>query len=124
MERKKGYPVFYGDVCQPGILRAAGTTGPRVIIVTLNDPSSTQKLILALKELYPGALIFARGHNLDQCRELRRLGASGVVSENVEASLVLARMTLEKMGVEENTREEMLLEFQQKYEAQIDEVSR
>jgi monovalent cation:proton antiporter-2 (CPA2) family protein len=124
MERKKGHPVFYGDVCQPGILRAAGTAGPRVIIVTLNDPSSTRKLILALKEMYPGTLIFARGHNLDQCRELRRLGASGVVSENVEASLVLARMTLEKMGVEENTREEMLLEFQQKYEAQIEEVGR
>jgi monovalent cation:proton antiporter-2 (CPA2) family protein len=118
-ERRKGHPVFYGDVCQPGILRAAGATGPRVIIVTLNNPSSTQKLILALKELYPGASIFARGHNMDECRELRRLGASGVVSENVEASMVLARMTLEKMGVEENARDEMLLEFQQKYEAQI-----
>jgi len=119
VERKKNKPVFYGDVCQPGILQTVGAAGPRVIIVTLNNPSSTKKVVASLKDLYPGTSIFARGHDLDVCRELSRLGASGVVSENIEASVVLARMTLAKTGVDETAIEDILLEFQRKYEKQI-----
>jgi len=111
-------------VCQSGILKADGATGAQVIIVTLNNPSSTKKVVASLTELYPGASIFARGHDLDVCRELSRMGASGVVSEYVEASIVLARMTSAKIGVDEKTREDILLEFQQKYEAQINDSSR
>jgi voltage-gated potassium channel Kch len=121
-ERKKGLPVFYGDVCQPGILRAVGATGSRVIIVTLNNPVSTKNVVSSLKALYPEFSIFARGHDLETCQELRRLGATGVVSENIEASVVLARMTMAKMGVEEKTYEDMLFEFQRKYQAQINDV--
>jgi len=124
VERARGHPVFNGDVCQPGLLKAAGVTGVQVIIVTLNDPSSTKKVVSSLNELYPGTSIYARGHDLDVCRELSRLGASGVVSENIEASLELARMTLAKIGVDEMEREEMLLEFQQKYEAHIKDAAR
>jgi voltage-gated potassium channel Kch len=120
--RKKGQPVFYGDVCQPGILRAVGATGSQVIIVTLNNPLSTKQVVTSLKELYPGFSIFARGHDLETCQALSRLGASGVVSENVEASVVLARMTMAKMGMEEKTYEDMLLEFQRRYQAQINEA--
>ena len=118
-ERRRGQPVFYGDVCQPGILQAVDPAGPRVIIVTLNNPSSTKEVVTSLRELYPGTSIFARGHNLDICKELSRLGASGVVSENIEASIVLARMALAKIGVDETISEEMLLEFKNKYEEQI-----
>jgi len=118
-ERKKGHPVYYGDVCQPGILQAAGTAGPRVIIVTLNSPSSTKEVVSSLTNLYPETRIFARGHDLDVCRELSQLGASGVVSENMEASIELARMTLARVGVAEDIREEMLFQFQQKWVAQM-----
>ena len=50
------------------------------------------------------------------------LGASGVVSENVEASLELARMALINAGVNEKDRDSILGEFRQTYRAQIDEV--
>ena len=90
-----------------------------MIIVTLNDPASAKQVVASLKELYPDTSIYARGHDLDVCMELSRLGASGVVSENIEASLELARMTLAEIGVDEQTSEEMLSEFQQKYEAKI-----
>jgi voltage-gated potassium channel Kch len=121
-ERKKGRPVFYGDVCKPGILRAVGATGSKVIIVTLNNPVSTKKVVSSLKALYPEFSIFARGHDLETCQELRGLGATGVVSENIETSVVLARMTMAKMGVEEKAYEDMLFEFQRKYQAQINDA--
>jgi glutathione-regulated potassium-efflux system protein KefB len=119
MERAKGYPVFNGDVCQPGLLKGIGATGAEVIIVTLNDAVSTKQVVASLRELYPDTSIFARGHDLDVCRELSRLGASGVVSENVEASLELARMTLTQVGVDEMEKEDLILKFEQKYKADI-----
>jgi glutathione-regulated potassium-efflux system protein KefB len=119
MQRAKGYPVFNGDVCQPGLLKGVGATGAEVIIVTLNDAESTKEVVSTLRELYPDISIFARGHDLDVCRELSLLGASGVVSENIEASLELASMTLTQIGVDEMEKEDLILKFEQKYKADI-----
>jgi len=111
--------VFNGDVCQPGLLKGVGATDAEVIIVTLNDAASTKKAVASLRELYPDTSIYARGHDLDVCQKLSHLGASGVVSENVEASLELARMTMTRIGVDEMEKEDLLLKFEQKYKADI-----
>jgi voltage-gated potassium channel Kch len=63
--------------------------------------------------------IYVRGHSLRKCTELRRLGASGVVSENVETSLELARMALVNVGFDDTKREDILGEFRKSYYAQI-----
>lgn len=120
-ERASGHPVFYGDVRQPELLKAAGAGDATTIIVTLNDADGAERVVSSLRKTHPDKTIYVRGHNLDQCRELRRLGASGVVSENVEASLELARMALLSAGASERKRESILAEFRQKYRAQIDE---
>jgi voltage-gated potassium channel Kch len=119
MERARGYPVYNGDVCQPGLLKAVGATGVAVIIVTLNDPENAKEVVSTLRGLYPDTTIFARGHDLNVCRDLKRLGASGVVSENFESSVELASMTLTQIGIEDTVRDEMLTRFRQKYEADL-----
>ncbi|HID28437.1 MAG TPA: potassium transporter KefC, partial [Desulfobacterales bacterium] len=120
-ERENGYPVFFGDVCKPELLKAAGASSAKVIIVTLNNPDTTEKVVSTLRELYPKIDIFVRGHSLDECRELRRLGASGAVSENVEASLELARMALTNIRFDRKKRESILRGFRRRYHAQIDD---
>jgi monovalent cation:proton antiporter-2 (CPA2) family protein len=121
-ERAKGHPVFYGDVRKPELLKAAGARNAGMIIVTLNDPRAAEEVVASLRNIYPDTHIYARGRSLDQCRELRRLGASGVVSENIEASLELARMALTRMGVAEKEREAVLGDFRRRYHAHIDAV--
>tara|TARA_B100000959_G_scaffold267111_1_gene310242 strand:- start:2008 stop:2508 length:501 start_codon:yes stop_codon:yes gene_type:complete len=123
-ERANGHPVFYGDVRKPGLLKAAGASNAQVIIVTLNDPNATEEVVSSLKKIYPEINIYARGHSLNQCRELRRLGASGVVSEHIEASLELARMLLLNIGVNEKKRKAIIEDFRRKYHAQIDDIIR
>lgn len=120
--RTKGYPVFYGDVRNSELLRAAGASNAEVIIVTLNDTAATESVVSSLRKAYPHITIFARGQGLSQCRELRQLGATGVVSENVEASIELARMALSSSGVSENKRNAILDNFHRAYHAQINEV--
>lgn len=122
-ERARGYPVFYGDVRKPELLKAAGASNAQVIIVTLDDPNATEEVVASLRKNYPKINIYARGHSLYECRKLRRLGASGVVSENIEASLELAHLTLTSIGVEEKKKEAILIGFRRTYQAQIDDVS-
>ena len=119
---KHGHIVFFGDVCKPEILKAAGASNAKVIIVTLNDPNASEQVVSSLRRIYPDKSIYARGHNLKQSQELRRLGATGVVSENIEASLELARMALTDIGIKKKRRETILEEFRKNYHAQINKV--
>lgn len=120
-QRQAGHPVFFGDVRKPEVLKSAGAAQAKVIIVTINDPKAAEALVQSLKQTYPNSQIFARGHSMLQCQRLKKLGASGVVSENIEASLGLARMALDGVGVEESMLEEILSNFRKSYDAQINE---
>ncbi|MGB5457769.1 MAG: monovalent cation:proton antiporter-2 (CPA2) family protein, partial [Gammaproteobacteria bacterium] len=86
-ERAKGHPVFYGDARQTEIIKSACAVNAEAIIVTLNDPEATEELLISLRQMYPDINIYARGHCLDDCVKLLQLGATGVVSENFEASV-------------------------------------
>ncbi len=121
-ERANGHPVFYGDVRNPELLKAAGASNAQVIIVTLNDLDATEQVVSSLRKTHPETNIYVRGHSLNQCRELRRLGASGAVSAHVEASLELARMALTTVGVNKNEREIILGDFRRTYYTQTDDV--
>jgi voltage-gated potassium channel Kch len=121
-QRGCGNPVYFGDISNPGVLTSVGAADARLIIVTLNDPEATKSLVAAIRQQYPAVEIFARGHNLETCQSLSRLGAAGVVSENVEASLELSRMALERIGVDAAQSEEVLSAFRQRYHAQIHET--
>jgi glutathione-regulated potassium-efflux system protein KefB len=123
-ERANGHPVFYGDVRNPELLKAAGASNAQIIIVTLNDSDATEQVVSSLRKTHPETNIYVRGHSLSQCRELRRLGASGAVSEHVEASLELARMVLINVGVNKKERDAILENFRRTYHAQIDDVIR
>lgn len=120
-EKRKGHPVFYGDVCNPNVLRAVGVRHARVIIVTLNESEAAEKLVSTLRKIYPNVSIYVRGHSLSKCSELKRLGATGVVSENFETSIELARMSLSDIGFDDIRREDILKDFRQNYYSQIDE---
>jgi voltage-gated potassium channel Kch len=120
-ERAKGHPVYYGDVRNPELLEAAGAKNAGTVIVTLNDTKAAEQVVSSLRKTHPNTEIYVRGSSLDQCRALRRMGASGAVSENVEASLELARMALKSVGFNKVKREAMLEDFRQTYHAQIDD---
>ncbi|WP_461520544.1 monovalent cation:proton antiporter-2 (CPA2) family protein [Porticoccus sp.] len=97
-ERANGHPVYFGDVRKPEVLNSAGASNAKVIIVTINDPEATEEIVASLRQTYPDKHVYARGHSLTQCQLLSQLGATGVVSENIEASLELARMALSSLG--------------------------
>jgi voltage-gated potassium channel Kch len=121
-ERARGHPVYYGDASSTGVLRSVGAGSARIIVVTLNNPETAKHLVTALRDQFPAASIFARGHNLETCQRLHELGASGVVSENFEASLEISRMVLEASGADDGESERILADFRDRYHALIHDL--
>lgn len=54
-----------------------------------------------------------------ECIKLQQLGASGVVSDKIEASIELARMGLSAMGIPDSKRENIIVKYALNYYEQI-----
>ncbi|MDH5737683.1 MAG: monovalent cation:proton antiporter-2 (CPA2) family protein [Gammaproteobacteria bacterium] len=121
--REQGHPVYYGDVRNPELLKSAGASHARVIVITLNDPHAAQQLVQGLRQMHPDTAIYARGHSMSECMILRELGATGVVSENMEASLELAHLAMEHVNLLSDERQAILDEFRRRYRAQIENIT-
>ena len=118
-ERANGHRIFYGDVRRPEVLRSIGVADAKLVIVTLDDFEAAEDVVAAMHHVHPQITILVRGHNADQCRTLKKLGASLVVSENLEASLELAREALILEDSDAATIESLILSFRKDHYADV-----
>jgi len=119
-ESSEGRSVYFGDAQRPEVLRAAGVADAPVVIVAIDDLEATQRVVSSLHSAFPDIPVFARGHDLTNCRELKVLGAYFTVSETLEASAELARAALLHVGVEDPEIAVALEHFRVDYYGQID----
>ncbi|MCP5092023.1 MAG: potassium transporter KefC [Gammaproteobacteria bacterium] len=119
-ERADGHRIFYGDVRRPEVLRAVGIADADLMIVTLDDFEATEDIVAAVHQVHPDITILVRGHNAEQCRTLRKLGASLVVSENLEASLELAREAMIRDDGDADEAERLILRFRDTHYGSIE----
>lgn len=113
--RREGLKVYYGDASRHDVLRAVGADEARLVLVTLDSAEATERLVAAMHDQYPHLPIYARGRDSDVCLRLAALGASEVVSENLEASLQLARLALDRCGMDSARRDHLLDSYRQEY---------
>ncbi len=118
-ERANGHRIYYGDVRRPEVLRSVGVANADLVIITLDDFEATEEVVAAMNQVHPKVTTLVRGHNAEQCRRLRKLGASLVVSENLEASLELAREALIRENGDEEEAERLVLGYRDKHYARI-----
>jgi monovalent cation:proton antiporter-2 (CPA2) family protein len=121
-QRANGFPVFYGDARRSDVLRSIGIADARCVIVIIDDFAASERIVTTLREAHPHIEILARGHDAAQCRQLRDLGATVAVSENLEASVELAREALLHEGVAAERGDALLQAFRAEYYADVDEA--
>ena len=119
-ERANGHRVFYGDGRKPDVLRSVGVADASLVIVTVNDFEAAENIVAALHRAHPKVAILARGHDAKQCQALRQLGARMAISENLEASVDLAREALAYALVGTEQTEALLSRFRKDYYADVD----
>jgi monovalent cation:proton antiporter-2 (CPA2) family protein len=96
--RNKSLPVFFGDACRPEVLKAAGIKTPKAIVVTLDDKDGASRAVNALRREYPTVQIFVRAKDAKHQKMLQLGGATAIVPELLESSLLLGGAVLLSYG--------------------------
>ena len=97
--RTFGYRVFYGDATRLDLLRMAGAGQARVLVVAVDDPEQSLKIVALAHKHFPQLAVVARARDLTHWNALRDLGVTNVQRELFESSLQSARSVLELMGL-------------------------
>lgn len=97
--RLAGDPVLYGDGAQPDILDIVGIEHCSVLVITFADPQVALGIIKVVRELRPNLPVLVRTQDDTRLDELQQAGATEVVPETLEASLMLASHLLLLLNV-------------------------
>jgi glutathione-regulated potassium-efflux system protein KefB len=106
--RSDGYPVYYGDICDPQLLEAARVERAALVVLTIDNPVAAVKATELIRSRSADVMIVARARDLVACDALYRAGANHAFPEAVEASLKLAAETLEALGISEDETADIL----------------
>ncbi|HRO54093.1 MAG TPA: glutathione-regulated potassium-efflux system protein KefC [Alicycliphilus sp.] len=94
-----GYRVFYGDATRVNLLRIAGAQQARILVVAVDAPEQSLKIVQLAKKHFPHLHIVARARDVTHWHALRDLGVQHVERELFESSLRTARTVLELTGL-------------------------
>jgi CPA2 family monovalent cation:H+ antiporter-2 len=94
-----GENVMYGDASRRIVLKAAGIERAKAIIVAYTDDRSTEKVLNVIRETYPILPVIVRTKDESSVDKLQNAGATDVVPEVQEGSLMLASHALVLLGI-------------------------
>jgi monovalent cation:H+ antiporter-2, CPA2 family len=97
--RKRGKPVYFGNVQQPEFLKTCKVDVARALVVTMDAQKTTAAVVKAARALSENLIIVARARDAAHAATLYRLGATDAVPETVESSLQLGETVLVDVGV-------------------------
>jgi monovalent cation:H+ antiporter-2, CPA2 family len=96
---RAGEPVMYGDASRRETLLAAGLHRAKAVAITFAADKEAVKLIRVIRELAPKVHILVRGGAEADIESLKAAGATEVVPEIAEGSLMLAANLLGVAGI-------------------------
>lgn len=96
---RNGYRAVFGDAARGDALSRLGVERAPAVVLTMDEPILTQRLVARLRSAYPDLLIVVRARDSDHAAALYRCGASHAVPENLESSLQLSEAVLVDIGV-------------------------
>ncbi len=94
-----GDTVVYGDASKREVLMAAGLMRAKVLAITYDDEHSALKILHHVKTLRPGLSVVVRTADDSHVEKLKQAGATEVVAEVLEGSVMLASQSLLLAGV-------------------------
>jgi CPA2 family monovalent cation:H+ antiporter-2 len=89
MGRQAGDSIIYGDAGQRAVLQNVGVAHASCVVVTFANPTVALRILRAVRELRQDVPILVRTQDDTRLEELQAAGATEVVPETFEASLML-----------------------------------
>ncbi|QSX31100.1 cation:proton antiporter [Shewanella cyperi] len=97
--RRGGEPVFFGDACKRSLLKQVGIRQAKMVVVTFCEHRIMEEVLHLCRELAPEAKILVRTRDDTSLSMLEKAGASQVIPESLEGSLMLVSQVLYQCGV-------------------------
>ena len=94
-----GENAFYGDARRPEVLAAAGLARARMVVISFADEPAALETLQHIRALRLDVPVFVRTRNDSNLKTFQEAGATEVVPESLEASLMLASHLLLTLGV-------------------------
>jgi CPA2 family monovalent cation:H+ antiporter-2 len=94
-----GQSVVFGDAARLQSLMAAGLARASAVVVSYQDTASAMKILSLVREHAPKVPVIVRTIDDSEMEKLRAAGATEVVPEAIEGSLMLASHALALVGV-------------------------
>lgn len=92
--RAAGMPVVFGDASDPELLRSAGLAQASAVVVTFSDPAVAIGIVRSVRAERADVPLLVRTADDSRLDDLMAAGATEVVPETFEASLMLASHAL------------------------------
>ncbi len=108
-----GEQVMYGDAGRRVVLEAAGADRAKALIVSYADTRSSMKVLHVVQERYPELPVIIRTYDDSEMDMFREAGATEVVPEVLEGSLMLASHALVLLGVPLNRVVKRIRQFRE-----------
>ena len=89
MGRQAGDPLIYGDAGEVKVLENVGLARASVVVVTFANPEVALRILRSVRALRAEVPILVRTQDDTMLEELQRAGATEVVPETFEASLMM-----------------------------------
>lgn len=115
----KGGTLVYGNATHPEMLRRMGIGAAQALVVTMGDPSIANKVVTAAKAAAQNIRIYSRAADLPHAHALIKDGATSVVPETIEASLLLGEVLLKGIGIPDQAAHKIVEDKRQETRAAL-----
>jgi len=92
--RQAGDPVIFGDSADESLLQKIGLETASAVVISFSDPATSLGILHSVRRLRPDVPILVRTADDVRIKELQDAGATDVVPETFEASLMLVSHVL------------------------------
>jgi CPA2 family monovalent cation:H+ antiporter-2 len=101
--RQIGQPVVYGDSADEQVLEEVGLANASAVVISFSDTRTSLAILRSLRRLRTDVPVLVRTPDDSRLHELKAAGATEVVPEAFEASLMLASHVLMSLKVPPQT---------------------
>lgn len=118
-----GWKVFYGDASRLDLLRAAGASRARLLVVAIDDREKAVEMVKLVHKHFPNLKILARASDRRHAYELIREGADVIQRETFGSALEMGIEALKLLGVRSYKAHRVAQIFKQHDEEVLQEMA-
>ncbi len=96
--RKFGFKVYYGDATRLDLLRSAGASEAKLLIITLGEPDKVLQLIETAKKNFPDLRLLVRAYDRQDAYDLLDAGMPHIYRETIDTSVRMGSDALRMLG--------------------------